>query len=73
MERAASQENSQIRDLTPEEGRELFGRAARYYLDMSGEEFVRKWDAGEFDDPDDRTKNSPEVMNVVMLLPFARD
>lgn len=73
MERAASQTNGQIRDLTPEEGRELFDRAARYYLNMSGEEFISKWDAGEFDDPDDRTKNPPEVMEVAMLLPFARD
>ncbi len=73
MERAASQTNEQIRDLTPEEGRELFDRAARHYLDMSGEEFVRRWDAGEFDDPDDRTKNPPGVMSVAMLLPFARD
>lgn len=73
VEQAASRKDGRIRDLTPEEGRELFDRAARYYLDMSGEEFIRKWDAGEFDDPDDRSKNPPEVMDVAMLLPFARD
>jgi hypothetical protein len=60
--------NGHVEELTPEQGRALFDRRARYYLHMSGEEFVRAWDAGEFDDDPDR----PEVMSVVMLLPFAR-
>jgi hypothetical protein len=34
---------------------------------MSGQEFVRKWEAGEIDDPE-----RPEVMRVYMLLPWAR-
>jgi len=34
---------------------------------MSGEDFVRAWNEGEFADDADR----PEVVRVVMLLPFA--
>lgn len=54
-------------DFTPEEGKRLFDEAARRYMDLSGEEFLRRWDAGEWkDDPD----HYP-VMRLVMLLPFA--
>ena len=35
---------------------------------MSSAEFLRKWDAGEFRDPD----SAPGVMEVVMLLPLVR-
>jgi hypothetical protein len=38
---------------------------------MSGEEFLRRWDAGDFvdrvDDPD-----HPEIMRLAMLIPFGR-
>jgi len=60
------------RELSREEGRGLFDRQARRYLDMSGDEFLSKWDDGEFGDPDDRTKNPPGVMLLAMLLPFVR-
>jgi hypothetical protein len=71
QERAETTEN-QIRELNDEEARELFDRSARHHLGISGEEFLRRWDAGEYDDPDDRSKNPPEVMAVASLLPFAR-
>ena len=70
-ERAKTTEN-QIHELTDEEAWELFDRSARRYLGISGEEFMRRWDAGEYDDPDDRTKNPPEVMELGMLMDFAR-
>jgi hypothetical protein len=60
--------NSQIRELTREEGLALLDREARRRLCMSAEEFIRAWDAGQFDDDPDR----PDVMYVAMLLPFAR-
>src|SRR5215210_5234989 len=53
-ERAETSEN-QIRELSKEEGREMFDRAAQRKLGISGEEFLRRWDAGDYDDPDDRT------------------
>lgn len=54
-----------VKFLTPEEGRKLLDRQARRYLSMSGEEFVRKWKAKEFEDPD-----RPEIMQVAFLIPF---
>jgi hypothetical protein len=63
-----SHTNGHIRELSLEEGRKLFDEAARFYLKVSGEEFIRSWEGGEYDDDPDR----PEVMNVAMLLPFAR-
>ena len=53
--------------LTRDEARAQFDQAARENLGMSGQEFVRKWEAGEIDNPD-----RPEVMRVYMLLPWAR-
>lgn len=72
MHNHAGTTENQIRELTDEEARKLFDRSARHYLGISGEEFLRRWDAGYYDDPDDRTKNPPEVMEVASLLPLAR-
>lgn len=57
-----------IQELSEQEARELLDKQARRYLGMSGEEFIRAWDAGEFDADPDR----PEVMRVAMLLPLGR-
>ena len=54
-----------IRFLSRDEGRTLFNDQARRCLDMSGEEFVRKWNAKEFKDSD-----RPEIMQVAFLMPF---
>jgi len=56
------------REITPEEGRAIFDEASRHYLDMSGEEFLRRWDAGEYRGDADR----PGVIDVAMLIPFGR-
>lgn len=34
-------------ELTPEEARAVFDRTARRLLGISGEEFVRRWEAGD--------------------------
>ena len=57
--------------LTADEGRTLFDEAARRELGMSGEEFIRRWDQGEFRE----IVNGPEhrtLMRLVMLMPFGR-
>lgn len=57
-----------IRELTPQEGKELLDRAARRYLQISSDEFLERWESGDYDDDPDR----PEVMRVAMLIPFGR-
>jgi hypothetical protein len=57
-----------VRYVTPEERWATFDRAARHYLHMSGAEFIRAWDAGEFaEDPD-----QPAIVRVYMLRPSDR-
>jgi hypothetical protein len=59
-------QNGHIRELTPEEGKQLLDEAAQRYLHMSADEFIEAWYAGKFDEDPDR----PDVMYVAMLLPF---
>jgi hypothetical protein len=68
MATTALEINSHIRELTREEGPALLDREAQRYLGISGEEFIRVWEAGKFDDDPDR----PDVMYVAMLLPLAK-
>ena len=57
--------------LTPEEARAFFDRRARQLLDISGEEFLRRWDAGEYRPvPDDA--EGRKIGELVMMMPFAR-
>lgn len=57
--------------LTAEEGRAYFDRKARNSLGISGDEFLRRWDAGEFRPVPD-TVDGRKVGRLVMMLPFAR-
>ncbi len=57
-----------VQEVSAEEGPALLDRAARHYLDMSGDEFAVAWEASPFDDDPGR----PEVMAVAMLPPFGR-
>jgi len=57
-----------IKELTLEDGRKLLDKQARRYLNMSGSELIKKWEAGDFGDNADR----PEIMRLVMLIPFAK-
>lgn len=67
MGRTVAREDGHIRELTDEQSWELFDRAARHYLDISGEEFLSRWESGYYEAPD----SEPGVMSVVILLPFA--
>jgi hypothetical protein len=68
METTTQGTNGQIRELTRAEGLALLDREAQRYLHMSAEQFIKAWEAGEFDEDPDR----PDVMYVAMLLPFAK-
>jgi hypothetical protein len=54
------------REVSLEEGRAIFDRAARTMLNMSGDEFVAAYNAGVFDEDPDQ----PAVVHLLMLAPF---
>src|SRR5215217_3066932 len=56
---------------SPEEGRALFDRQAHKALGISGDEFLRRWDAGAYRPVPD-TADGRKVSRLVMLMPFAR-
>lgn len=53
--------------VTRSEGHKILDRQAQKYLGMSGDEFARKYRAGQIPDPD-----RSEVVRVAMLLPYAK-
>lgn len=57
-------------EMTREEAREFFDEQARAWLGMSGEEFMRAWDAGEFDEGEGPERT--DVTAVALLLGFGR-
>jgi hypothetical protein len=63
-----TEDHRQVRELTLEEGRALVDRLARRHLGISGEAFMRAWEAGELDAQAER----PEIVHLAMLLPLAR-
>lgn len=50
------------------DAQELFDATAQRYLNISGEEFLRRWDAGFYKDPSVRTR----AMRVALLIPMVR-
>lgn len=64
-------EDPEVIYLSPEEGHEMFDAAARKIMGMSGEEFMRRWDAGEYDEIVD-TAGHRHIWDLVALIPFAR-
>ena len=57
---------SPIRDLDPEDSRRFFDAKARELLGISGDEFRRRWAAGDYDDIADDPTHS-DVMYLVLL------
>jgi hypothetical protein len=55
-----------IETITREEGLRLLDRQARKFLGMSGEEFSRRYRAGQIENP-----HRLEVARVAILLPLA--
>jgi hypothetical protein len=57
--------------LSPEEGRRLFDEAARELAGMSGEEFIRRYDNGEFaNTPDDAEHRN--IIELGLMIRFGR-
>jgi hypothetical protein len=61
-----------VRFLDEEEGREYFDRQAQRLLGISGDEFLRRYDAGEYETPDLDDRTLRGVMKLAMLMPFVR-
>lgn len=53
--------------LTLDEAYAAFDAAARYFMNISGEEFAERWDRGELQDSE-----NPAVMDVAVLRPGGR-
>lgn len=51
------------------EGRELFDSVCQYYLDISGDEFLARWQSGSITNED--AENDSRISRVVSVLPFA--
>lgn len=58
-------DEDRVEYLTYEEALTMFDETARRYMNMSGEEFLRRWKDNDFDDP-----GSSEVMHVGVLAPL---
>jgi hypothetical protein len=61
-------EDDIVEFFTDDEAAALFERMAQHYLNISGEEFLRKWDAREYGDDTDRHG----IMDMAMLIPLVR-
>lgn len=57
---------ARVEELTIVEARQAFDQLVRRRLGISGEEFLRRWDAGDYSDDPDR----PGLMETVLALPF---
>ncbi|HLZ69264.1 MAG TPA: hypothetical protein VKV26_05065 [Dehalococcoidia bacterium] len=53
--------------ISREEGWQILEEQAQKNPGLSAAEFIRKWDAGEFENPD-----TPAIISVYMLLPLVR-
>jgi hypothetical protein len=68
VEHTLAREEGYVQELTEKQSRKLIDRPVHYYLGVSGEEFVVRWESCQYKGPD----AEPGRMSVVMLLPFAR-
>lgn len=57
--------------VCPEEGRRMFDEVAREWAGMSGDEFIRRYEAGEYADMVESEDNR-YVVELVLMIPFAR-
>lgn len=69
MATTAKQAIPEIIVLSDEEAHAAFDEAARRLVGMSGDEFIRRWDAGEFAEIADKPGNR-HIMRLAGLIPF---
>ena len=66
-----SEEQDSIIFMDPEEGRAQFDALARRLIGISGDEFIRRWDAGAYRDIDVTDENR-RMLRLSMLIPLGR-
>jgi hypothetical protein len=52
MEHTLVREEGYVQELTEKQSWKLFDRPVHYYLGVSGEEFVARWESGQYKGPD---------------------
>lgn len=57
--------------VDPAEGRRMFDAAVREAMGISGEEFIRRYDAGDYREIADKP-GSLYIGDLIALIPFAR-
>jgi hypothetical protein len=60
-----------VQYINAAEAREIFDYQARRLMDMSGEEFLRRWDEGEFHDLFDK-RGHENLTSLVMKMGLGR-
>lgn len=60
--------NEHIHHMTAEEGLEMLDREAQRLLGISGEEFIQRWESGDYDDQPE----TPVVIRLALLSAFAK-
>lgn len=71
MATIAKHVETDTRWLDPEAAYEEFDALTQELLGISGEEFIRRWDAGEYADVADDQSNEHIIM-IAGFLPFGR-
>ena len=59
------------RYVTPEEGRAIFERQVRKTMNMGAEEFIQRWEAGEFDEIADKA-GLRHIIELALMIPLWR-
>jgi len=73
MTETLSQTQPKTRWLNDEEAHALFDAEARRVMGISGEEFLRRYDAGEFDHHSDTSAEQDlDFWDLVLTIPFGR-
>lgn len=68
--RAACEDRAELVELDATEAKALFDRMARKHMDMGGDEFLRRLDAGEFDNLDEA--DAPGIVDLWNAVPLVR-
>lgn len=62
--------DTEVIELSSDDSMSMFDAVTREAMDLSGEEFLRRWDAGEWQHMD--LDDVPGLVDVWMFLPAVR-